>query len=62
MASKLACMPSPPSFAAPFEEQIIVQNEIYFKRIANEIFEKIQSAGGSFEKNGNFFLLKYKKR
>lgn len=54
MASKLACMPSPPSFAAPFEEQIIVQNEIYFKRIANEIFEKIQSAGGSFEKTEIF--------
>lgn len=55
MASKLACMPSPPSFAAPFEEKIIVQNEIYFKRIANEIFEKkIQSAGGSFEKTEIF--------
>lgn len=48
MASKLACMPSPPSFAAPFEEQIIVQNEIYFKRIANEIFEKNTERGWEF--------------
>lgn len=48
MASRLACMPSPPSFAAPFEEQIIVQNEIYFKQIANEIFEKNTERGWEF--------------